>query len=248
MHVSVYQSASALNSLERWQEVIAENIASASVPGFKKKEFSFAASPASEPLAGRPAGPLAASNLLPVGRESSNFLPGPFHVTGVQTDVGIDGSAFFAVQLPDGATGYSRDGEFRLDPQGQLLTKNGWPVLGDAGPLQLDPNNHGPLSISATGEVSQGADRKGRLKLVEFAQPQQLTRRGGDLFLDGGAAGAADATASSVRQGVLEAANTSTTTDMAQLLTAMKLFEANHKVMQSQDERMGRSISELVPV
>lgn len=247
MHVSVYQSASALNSLERWQEVIAENIASASVPGFKKKEFSFAASPMQNPQFGVRNLPHSAL-LLPVGRESSNFLPGPFHVTGVQTDVGIDGSAFFAVQLPDGTTGYSRDGEFRLDPQGQLLTKNGWPVLGDAGPLQLDPNNHGPLSISASGEVSQGADRKGRLKLVEFAQPQQLTRRGGDLFLDGGAAGAADATASSVRQGVLEAANTSTTTDMAQLLTAMKLFEANHKVMQSQDERMGRSISELVPV
>ena len=185
---------------------------------------------------------------MPQGRESTNFQPGAFHVTGVKTDVAVDGAAFFAVQLPDGSTGYTRDGEFRLGVQGQLVSKNGFAVQGDAGPIQLDPNNHGEVSISATGEVSQGADRKGRLKLVEFAQPQQLTRLNGGYFLDGGGAGAADASASSVRQGVLESANTSTTTDMAQLLTAMKIYEANHKVTQMHDERMSRSISELIPV
>ena len=247
MNVSVYQAASALNAMDRWQEVIAENIASASVPGFKKKEFSFAAVEAGL----RPPSPNShqpSPVLMPQGRESTNFQPGDFHVTGVKTDMAVDGTGFFAVQLPDGSTGFTRDGEFRISVQGQLVTKNGFLVQGDSGPIQLDPNNHGEVSISATGEISQGTDRKGRIKLVEFAQPQQLSRLNGGYFLDGGAAGAADATNSSVRQGVIESANTSTTTDMAQVLTAMKIYEANHKVTQMHDERMSRSISELIPV
>ena len=240
MNVSLYQATSALNAMDRWLEVIAENIASASVPGFKKQEFSFAAVAAS-------AG--ARTALLPQGQESTNFRSGDFRVTGVKTDAAVDGPGFFEVVLPDGRAGFTRDGEFRIGTGGQLLTKNGFPVQGEGGPIQLDPNNRAELSISTRGEVSQGAARKGTLKLVEFAEVRQLTRINGGYFLaDQPGAGAGAATVSTVRQGVVESANTSTTTDMAQLLTAMKFYEANHKTVQAQDERMSRSINELTPV
>src|SRR5262245_5382538 len=166
MNISLYQAASALHAMDRWQETIAENLASSSVPGFKKQDFSFAAVQAG--LHAAPATGASRAVLMSAGQSATNFRPGEFRVTHGLTDVAIDGRAFFEVQLPNGTTAYTRDGEFHVDSQGQLVTKEGYQVLGDGGPIALDLNNHTEPSISATGEVSQGADLKGRLRLTEF--------------------------------------------------------------------------------
>ena len=141
---------------------------------------------------------------------------------------------------------YTRDGEFQLNAQGQLITKQGYAVQSDSGPIQFDLNNSAPITVSATGEVSQGEDLKGRLRLAEFNDPKLLTSVGGGLFLPDDPNLQTNTTLTSqVRQGYLEGSNTSPTTEMASLLTAMRMFEANQKVLQSQDERMGKVISEL---
>src|SRR5262245_47778578 len=168
MNISLYQAASALHAMDRWQETIAENLASSSVPGFKKQDFSFAAVQAG--LHAAPASSASGATravLMNAGQASTNFQPGEFRVTNVKTDVAIDGPGFFEVQLPNGTSAYTRDGEFHFNAQGELVTKEGYRVVGEAGPILLDLNNHTEVSISATGEVSQGADLKGRLKLVE---------------------------------------------------------------------------------
>ena len=161
-------------------------------------------------------------------------------------DFAIEGPGFFEVQLPNGDHAYTRDGEFQLNAQGQMVTKTGNPVLSDGGPIQFDPNNASPITVSSTGEVSQGGDVKGRLRLVEFNDPHLLTSIGGGCFLANHQdLLAKDSTASSVRQGYLEGSNTSPTSEMASLITAMRMFEANQRVLQMQDERMGHVISEL---
>lgn len=247
MNVSLYQAASALNAMDRWQETIAENLASSSVPGYKKQDFSFAAVEAGlHPVAGSSATAAGKTVLLTDGRPGTNFQPGEFRVTSVKTDVAIDGKGFFEVQLPNGATAFTRDGEFHVDPQGQLVTKEGYRVMGDGGPVALDLNNHTELSISATGEISQGADLKGRLKLTEFGNPKMLTRLSGGYFMaDNPAAGGTESAASTVRQGVLEMSNTSTVAEMANLITAMRTFESNQRMVQIHDERVGKMIAEL---
>src|SRR6266545_1128480 len=158
MNVSLYQAASALNAMDRWQETIAENLAASSVPGYKKQDFSFAAVQAGlhgGPAVGGPASSGATSAvLMSGGQASTNFQPGEFRVTNVKTDVAIDGKGFFEVQLPNGAAAYTRDGEFHIDSQGQLVTKEGYRILGEGGPIVLDLNNHTEVSIAATGEVS----------------------------------------------------------------------------------------------
>src|SRR6185436_14344161 len=183
MNVSLYQAASALQAMDRWQETIAENLASSSAPGFKKQEFSFAAVEAGV-VAGSAANGLKEARpiVMPSGTGATNFQPGPLRMTGVKTDVAIDGKGFFEVQLPNGVVAYTRDGEFHLNTQGQLVTKEGYSVQGGGGPIQVDFNNHSELSISTTGEVSKGADLKGRLKLIEFAEPRLLTRLSGNYF------------------------------------------------------------------
>ena len=243
MNVSLYQAAAALNANSRWQELISENLAAASVPGYKKQELSFSAVEA-----GLKTGPGNGPQrfALPRSAAGTNFQAGELRFTGVKSDVALEGPGFLAVQLPDGATAYTRDGEMHISPTGQLITKQGLAVLGEGGPIQLDPNNPGPVSISAGGDVSQGSDVKGKLRAVEFAQLHLLTPIGRGQFLaNNPGLTPTDSAATTFHQGYLEAANTTPALEMANLISAMRLYEANQRVIQSQDDRMGKAISEL---
>ena len=243
MNVSIAQAAAALNANARWQETIAENLASSSVPGFKRQELSFGALKAGVMPA---PGPNGRALLLPQASQSTNFEAGQPRYTGVKTDVSLDGPGFIAIQLPDGTTAYSRDGEMQISSTGQLVTKEGHPVLGTGGPIQLDLNNVGELSISASGEVSQGTDSKGVLRAAEFNDPHLLTPVGQGFFVANHLGlQSEDNTKTTFRQGYVEAANTSPAAEMAQLIAAMRIYEANQRVLTSHDERLGRVIGEL---
>ena len=233
--------------MDRWQETIAENLSSAAVPGFKKQDVSFEAVQAGHHhVTAAPGSSANGSVWMQTGHPATNFQPGEFRTTNVKTDLAIDGKAFFEVQLPNGSSAFTRDGEFQVSSTGQLVTKEGYTVMGDSGPIQLDLNNHTELSISATGEVSQGTDLKGRIRLTEFNKPQALTRISGGYFAaTSNEPGATPATSSTVRQGMLEAANTSVVREMANLMVAMRTFEANQRMAQLHDDRMGRAITDL---
>ena len=243
MNVSLFEAAAALNANSRWQELIADNLAASSIPGFKKQDLSFGAIEAGL-MPSSAHGPQHFS--LPRATVTTNFQPGEMKFTGVKTDVGLEGRGFLAIQLPDGNTAYTRDGEFQLNASGQLVTKQGFPVLGNGGPIQIDLNNPAPMSISSTGEVSQGADTKGRFEVVEFDNPNLLTPISPGYFLANNPnLKTEDATGTFFRQGFLEAANTSAVVEMAHLIAALRMYEANQRVIQAQDERMGRAITEL---
>ena len=241
MNIGLYQAAAAMNANSRWQESIAQNLASSSIPGFKKQEISFSAVAASQAAPAQGAQRFS----LPNASLATNFKPGELKFTGVKTDVALEGGGFFAVQLPDGATSYTRDGEFQVNASGQLVTKQGHAVLGEAGPIQLDPNNPAPISITATGAVSQGTEVKGTLKAVGFNDPNLLTPISSGYFLANNPNVKAVPATATFHQGYLEGSNTSPTVEMAHLITAMRMYEANQRVIQSQDERMNHAISEL---
>ncbi len=245
MNVSLYQAAAAMNATTRWQELISQNLAASSAPGSRKQDISF-----SSVAAGLPSRELGLNGqrfAIPAFRSYTDFSEGQTVPTGVSTDFAIDGPAFFQVQLPNGQTGFTRNGSFQLNAAGQLVTQQGYPVESDAGsPVQLDPTSSGTITVSTTGEISQGGEARGRIKLAEFSDPQKLTNITGGFFIstDPNVKPAA-AKASQLRQGYLEGSNGSPTTEMASLLTAMRLFESNQKVLQAQDDRMGRIISDL---
>jgi flagellar basal-body rod protein FlgF len=244
MNVSLYQAAAAMNANARWQEVIAENLAGSSIPGSRKQDISFSA--VSAGMAPGLTGLNGGGFVMPMSTATVNFQPGTLRPSGLPTDLAIEGPGFFEVQLPNGSHAFTRDGELQLNAQGQLVTKQGYLVMSDSGPLQLDPTNSAPISVSGSGEVSQGGGVKGRIRLMEFNQPNQLKPIGGGCFLaDNPRAQAVPAQTSQLRQGFLEGPNTSPTTEMASLITAMRMFEANQKVMTMQDDRMGRVITDL---
>jgi flagellar basal body rod protein FlgG len=242
VNVSLFQAAAALNANSRWQEVISENLASAAVPGYKKQEVAFEAIQSGV----MKLRDNQATFGLPHPIVATNFTPGEMKYTGGKTDVAIDGNGFFQIQLPNGTAGYTRDGEFHLNSQGQLVTKDGNPVETDGGNATFDMHNPSAISISSTGVISQGATRKGQIKLVDFSNRNLLTSVGNGTFVaNDSQLQPTDVAKPSVRQGFLEGANTSSVTEMANLITVMRTFEANQKTIQLNDERMGRVISEI---
>ena len=245
MNVSLYQAAAAMNAQSRWQELITENLAAGTTPGFCKRNVSFADVAAASPMAMNGANP--ANFMIPVAVTSTSFQQGQLRATGGALDFAVEGSGFFTVQLPNGDRAYTRDGEFQLNAKHQLVTKEGYPVLSDAGPVQLDPSNPGTVSISATGQISQGSDVKGHLQAVTFSNPSQLseTDYGYLLASQPGMTPQPAAADTSIRQGFLEAPNTSPTSEMSGLINTMRIYEANQKVLQMQNDRMGSVISAL---
>jgi flagellar basal body rod protein FlgG len=242
MNVSLFHAAAALNANTRWQELIAQNMAASSVPGFKKQELSFESFHAGlmSAAAGGPA------FTIPRPETATNFRQGDLKTTGVKTDVALEGAGFLAVEMPDGNTAYTRDGEFHLNASGQLVTKQGNTVLGESGPIQLDLNNPIPISISSSGEVSQGADVKGKLRVTDFNDVSLLQTAGSGYFLASHPnLRPQDALGTTLRQGFLEGANTSPASEMVNLITAMRLYEANQRVIQLHDDRMGKAIAEM---
>ena len=243
MDVSLYQAAAAMNATAHWQDVIAGNLASASIPGGRRQEVSFSSVEAG--LAAH-SGQTKSSYYITSANDVINFKPGEMKASGGPTDFALEGPGFFTVQLPNGQHAYTRDGEFRLNSQGQLVTKQGYPVLGSNGTLQFNPNNPTTITLSATGDLSQGQETVGKLQITEFKGSPRLTNIGSGFFrADDESAKPFPAVSTQVRQGFVEASNTSPTTEMATLITAMRMFESNQKVLQMQGDRMSKVITEL---
>ena len=170
--MSLYQAAAAMDASSRWQEAVSENLAELSRPGFKKHEISF-----SSMVAGKMERPVESvvSTTNPDGEEFqstvigeqpfqlpkpnllTNFDQGPIHQTKIKTDIGLVGGGFLQVQDQQGNTFYTRDGELKLLPTGQLVTKEGY----SAGVQLNDPNQLQTLVIAKNGTASQAGAAAG---------------------------------------------------------------------------------------
>lgn len=247
MNVGLYQAAAGMNATARWQEVVAQNLASGTIPGFKRQDLSFNAVEAG--VMGNAATNVNGPNrrfALPNTSQSTDFQSGDLKPTGAPTDLAIEGPGFFQIQLPNGQNAYTRDGEFHPNAQGQLVTKQGYPVLGTAGPIQLDPRQGGVVTVAPSGEVSQGDVLRGKIRVTDFSNYRALEHMGGGYFRPSDpTVVAADATKASLHQGYLESANTSAVSEMVNLITSSRIFEANQKVVQAEDERMARLVADV---
>ena len=246
MNISLYQAASAMNNATRWQDTVAENLAASSIPGYKKQELSFEAIQSGLYPVGRGPDGRSPAMLLPSAVPTTRFDQGELRRSDSPTHLALQGDGFFQVQLPTGDLAYTRDGEFSTNAQGELVTKDGYPVMGENGPIQIDLRQGGPVTIAANGDVMQGAAIRGKILLTEFNDPQKLSRLSAGYFADNDPGrNARPATQTEVRQGFLEGANTSSVLEMANLLTAMRTFESNQRLIQLHDERASKAIQEL---
>lgn len=212
------------------QDVLANNLANASTPGFRAEITAFR----SVPVLGDGASTRVYSIETTPGY---NADPGPIASTGRNLDVAMKGNAWLAVQSTTGTEAYTRSGALDVDSEGQLITRSGLPVQGDGGPITVPQNAQ--VLIGSDGTVTatvQGMRPQvvGRLKLVT---PEAPLQRGADgLFRSAGGDLEANPNARVLSE-ALEGSNVSPVESMVAMIAAARQFEQQMKMLQTAQER-----------
>jgi len=171
--------------------------------------------------------------------------PGKMRQTGRPLDVAIAGAGFFRVRRANGSLAYTRAGNFRLAPDGRLLTADGLSeVLGDGGSaIQLPDEN---VQIGRDGAIRRDGAELGRLGLVRFAEPSRLEKVGENLFVAGARAeGGIGAGEVEVQQGQLEISGANAMESMVAMIEALRAYEANMSFIRIQDQTLARAVADL---
>ena len=159
------------------------------------------------------------------------------------------GSGFFCVQTPDGIH-YTRKGDFTLNGEGLLVTRNGWPVLGEKGEISVDSTantyQHKRFSVDEEGNVTVDGNQVGSLRLMDFPQPYKLNKVGETLFKSADfGPGAIPAEKVKVSQGFIELSNVDGVKMMTEMIEVLRGYESYQKIIRSVDEVNSRAINEI---
>lgn len=230
-------------------QVVSNNLANISTPGFKRELVVGSRQSFDETLAAsqQESGPFdkgdhdRVSNVVSL-KTITDFSPGPIEQTGNALDVALrEASDFFVIDTPQGPA-YTRAGNFTLDQTGQVVTADGMAVQGDGGAITVPEG--GQLRISENGQVFVGTEAVGKLQVVRFDDTSNLVRMEGSRFKqDGGAA--PQAVEPSVIPNSIEKANVSTVVSIVELMTVQRGFESYVKTAQSIDELNRTAINDL---
>ena len=226
MDNGLYQAAGAMRASERRLDAIAHNLANVSTRGFKR-ETTFA-------HAIRKAGSgdsQVAAGLAP------DFSQGTLETTGHPLDVALDGPGFFAVETPAGRA-YTRDGSFRVDDRGTLVTQDGEPVAWKGARGSLRPTGRA-VTIAPNGEVRQGDTVLGQLDVVDVADPASLVPAAGGRWLAPSGAQEIPAKAA-VRQGSIESSNVESMDELVALVNVQRSFESAATMLRSIQQSYSR--------
>jgi len=252
---ALYIASTGMGAQERNVEVISNNIANMRTTGYKRQRAEFqdllyqqitrAGSQTSDQGTMVPAGLEIGSGVRTISTPRV-MSQGSVNLTEGELDVAIRGEGFFMVQLPDGRTGYTRDGSFERNPEGTLVTSSGHPL----DPGITIPGNARGVAISPDGTVEAyiGTDtaptQLGQLQLARFVNKSGLESMGDNLFLETAASGPAQVNvpntdgAGDLLQNYLEMANVNSVTEIADLIAAQRAYEMNARVISGADQMM----------
>lgn len=248
MNIGLYQSASALSALERWQDAVSQNITSGETIGYRKRTVNFTTVTAGQILTdpkGRVGNEGAFETLFPKVNTGINFATGQTQPTRNELDLAIEGDGFFEVQMPDGSRAYTRDGEFRMRADRTIVTSSGNEVLSDGGrPITMLPTGE-PLVVNRDGTLLQGDATLGRISVQHFANPAQLIPAAGGYFIAPNGVEPEPVAQPELLQGYLEGSNVTPLREMVDLVLISRAYEANQKIITTIDEQMGKTLDAL---
>lgn len=177
---------------------------------------------------------------------------GAIKITQNNLDLAIAGNGFFQVDLPSGDTGYTRDGTFQVNENGELVTVQGYKVQPNItipkDATSIDINNTGEVLVKTPGQAT--SQNVGQLQLANFVNPTGLEALGDNLYRETDASGtAATGNAGSedfgtVRQGALEQSNVNVVEEISDLITAQRAYEMNSNVITTSDQML-QTITQL---
>lgn len=240
----IYNNAASLTALEKWQAAITQNLVASKVAGFKKSNFAIESDEKVKTNYNPQQNAARHTGGLPVRTTSINFTPGEIEQTQKPTDVAIDGPGFFQIQGADGNNLYTRNGEFQFNNENTLVTRHGLQVLGDGGPITIDPEQ-GAVTIAKDGTISQGNNLLGRLQLFNFEDPQGLIRVEGGYFEAPEGAQPNAVEDGQVVQGAIESSNVLPMEELVSLIQVARAYEASQRSMLSHDDLVAKAINSL---
>lgn len=252
---SLYISATGMQAQDKHISTITQNLSNVNTNGYKKRVNNFEdllyqtlREPGTELVDGitTPTG-IQLGNGVRVTGISKVFTQGGFQITDNPFDLAIEGDGFFQVQLPDGGIGYTRDGAFRPDANGQMVNPTG--LLLD--PPIVIPADARNVTIGTNGVVSavQGSNQQatqiGQIQTVRFVNPAGLNNQGRNIFTETVSSGApivgvpGQGEFGTIAQGSLETSNVAIVDEMVNMIIAQRAYEANSKGITTSDTMMG---------
>lgn len=238
------------------QDVVANNIANVNTYGYKKDVVACQAFPqmllkrigelkvadgTSKSLPPKTIGYLGTG--AAVAEIATDYSPGNLQRTDNPLDLALGGEGYFVVETPAGAR-YTRDGSFKLNDEGLLVTSEGYPVLGRAGYIHV---TQGEVVVDQRGNVSAGGEFLDSLRVVKFPTPDSPVKTGGNLF-SAEHQTVEDVPNPEVLQGCLEASNVNVVKEMVELITVVRAYEANQKVIQAFDQTLDAAVNRVGPL
>ncbi len=239
MNNGIYAASTGLLARTQELDLAANNLANANTSGFRGERVSFKTQMMS---ASANASTRAVNSFGVLGSPRTDFSQGSMQQTGNPLDVALEGSGYFAVQSPTGIQ-YTRNGNFHLTKAGALATAQGFPVLGDKGPITLP---QGEVEISSSGVISVDGDVAAQLKLTDFDSSVPLTSMG-EAYYSAPSAAAAPATQLSVRQGALESSNVNPVESAVGLIEIQRNAEMMQRALTTFHTEFNRIAAEDLP-
>lgn len=254
MNQSLWISKTGLSAQDTRLTTIANNLANASTVGFKRDNVVF--EDLLYQIKRQPGAQSSQNSQLPSGMQlgtgvrvtgtQKEFTEGSIEVTEKSLDVAIVGRGFFEVLLPDGSSAYTRNGQFHLNSNGEVVTGRGYVVQ----PGLTVPDNAQSITISTDGIVEVALagqatpSQIGTLQVVDFINPAGLQAMGTNLFVETAASGNPQQGTpgtnglGSIEQGALENSNVEVVEELVNMITTQRTYEMNSKVISTADQML----------
>ncbi|WP_417544504.1 flagellar basal-body rod protein FlgG [Marinobacter sp.] len=254
MHPALWVSKTGLSAQDTNMSTISNNLANVNTTGFKRDRAVF--QDLLYQINRQPGGLNTQNSELPSGLQlgtgvrvvgtAKQFSQGNLQVTEQPLDLAVNGRGFLQIELPDGQTAYTRDGQFQLNADGDVVTPDGYALQ----PNINVPENATNVTIGKDGTVSAITDDQsapvnlGQITLVDFINPQGLQAIGNNLFKETNASGDPAegepglAGLGSLEQGMVESSNVQVVEELVNMITTQRAYEMNSKVVSTTDQML----------
>ncbi len=172
---------------------------------------------------------------------ANDLSEGSYNETNNKLDFAIQGEGFFVIQTPQGER-YTRNGQFTLNDLGELVTQDGSLVRGEGGVIQIPEGDQVQIAdnnIIVNGRVVD------KIQLVDFANKSALVREGNNLFRRGSGVGNTFMANGTIQQGYLEGSNVNPIEEMAKMIENTRVYQADQKIIQAQNDTLGKAVNQV---
>ena len=251
---SLYTAATGMMAQQTQIDVVSNNISNVNTIGYKKQRAEFAdlfyqtmeyAGTSTSTTTQSPTGINVGLGVRPTA-VTKIFTQGNLKQTNNNLDLAIQGDGFFQIQLPDGRIAYTRDGAFKLDAEGNIVTSDGYKLIPEITlpptTVQISIGTDGTVSILEAGETQM--QQIGQIQLAKFINPAGLHSLGSNLYINTSASGEPIVAnpgvegLGEIRQGFIEMSNVQLVEEMTDLITGQRAYDAASKAIMTSDEML----------